>query len=165
MIVSEEPVTTPRGSTLGVRVAVDWGKARIVVAACDREGILAYPVETVSAKDQPIRRISQIVAEYEPVEVVMGLPVALNGTEQIAACDVRAAGRDLQQAIAPIPIRYVDERMTTRTASRALHETGRNTRKQRSVIDQAAAVAILEQVLEQARRGELPTVPEQGDQQ
>ncbi|MDU1524304.1 MAG: RuvX/YqgF family protein, partial [Cutibacterium granulosum] len=60
---------------------------------------------------------------------------------------------------------YVDERMTTRTASRALHETGRNTRKQRSVIDQAAAVAILEQVLEQARRGELPTVPEQGDQQ
>ena len=48
MIVSEEPVTTPRGSTLGVRVAVDWGKARIGVAACDREGILAYPVETLS---------------------------------------------------------------------------------------------------------------------
>ena len=89
MIVSEEPVTTPRGSTLGVRVAVDWGKARIGVAACDREGILAYPVETVSAKDQPIRRLSQIVAEYEPVEVVMGLPVALNGTEQIAARDGR----------------------------------------------------------------------------
>lgn len=135
----------------GTRIAVDWGKARIGVAACDPRGILAYPVETVATRDRPIDRLVQIVAEYEPVEVIMGLPVALDGTEKIAARDVRRAGARLAGAIAPIPLRYVDERMTTRTAARALHDAGRDARHQRSVIDQAAAVAILEHVLEQAR--------------
>lgn len=135
----------------GTRIAVDWGKARIGVAACDPRGILAYPVETVATRDRPIDRLVQIVAEYEPVEVIMGLPVALDGTEKIAARDVRRAGARLAEAIAPIPLRYVDERMTTRTAARALHDAGRDARHQRSVIDQAAAVAILEHVLEQAR--------------
>ncbi|AZZ42115.1 Holliday junction resolvase RuvX [Acidipropionibacterium jensenii] len=138
-------------SLFGTRVAIDWGKARIGVAACDPRGILAYPVETVATKDRPIARLAQIIAEYEPVEVIMGLPVALDGTEQIAARDVRAAAARLARAIAPVPIRMVDERMTTRTAARALHDAGRDARHQRSVIDQAAAVAILEQVLEHAR--------------
>lgn len=141
----------PDTSLRGVRVAVDWGKARIGVAASDRDSILAFPVETVPARDRPISRLAQIVAEYEPVEVIMGLPVALDGRERIAARDVRAAGAELARAIAPVPLRWVDERLTTRTASRALHEAGRNARSQRAVIDQAAAVAILEQVLEQVR--------------
>ncbi|AXE38795.1 Holliday junction resolvase RuvX [Acidipropionibacterium virtanenii] len=136
---------------IGTRIAIDWGKARIGVAACDPRGILAYPVETVATRDRPISRLCEIVAEYEPVEIVMGLPVALDGTERIAARDVRRAGDRLAEAVAPIPVRYVDERMTTRTAARALHEAGRDARHQRSVIDQAAAVAILEHVLEQAR--------------
>lgn len=136
---------------IGTRIAIDWGKARIGVAACDPRGILAYPVETVATKDRPFARLAEIIAEYEPVEVIMGLPVALDGTERIAARDVRRAGDRLAEAVAPIPVRYVDERMTTRTAARALHEAGRDARHQRSVIDQAAAVAILEHVLEQAR--------------
>lgn len=135
----------------GTRIAVDWGKARIGVAACDPRGILAYPIETVATRDRPIARLVEIIAEYEPVEIIMGLPVALDGTERIAARDVRRAGQRLAEAVAPIPVRYVDERMTTRTAARALHEAGRDARHQRSVIDQAAAVAILEHVLEQAR--------------
>lgn len=139
---------------IGTRIAVDWGKARIGVAACDPRGILAYPVETVATADRPIARLAAIVAEYEPVEVIMGLPVALDGTEKLAARDVRRAATHLAQAIAPVPLRLVDERMTTRTAARALHEAGRDARHQRSVIDQAAAVAILEQVLEQARRAD-----------
>ncbi|WP_027586904.1 MULTISPECIES: Holliday junction resolvase RuvX [Acidipropionibacterium] len=138
-------------SLIGTRIAVDWGKARIGVAACDPRGILAYPVETVATRDRPIERLAAIVAEYEPVEVIMGLPIALDGTEQIAARDVRRQGARLAEAIAPVPVRFVDERMTTRTAARALHDVGRDARHQRSVIDQAAAVAILEQVLEQAR--------------
>lgn len=115
------------------------------------------PVETVHTADRPVQRLAEIVAEYEPVEVIMGLPVALNGTEQLAAQDVRDAGRQLAEAINPIPVRWVDERMTTRTAARALHEAGRNARKQRGVIDQAAAVAILEHVLEQVRLGQSET--------
>ncbi|MES9254934.1 Holliday junction resolvase RuvX [Cutibacterium acnes] len=140
-----------------MRLAIDWGKARIGVAASDRDAILAFPVETVHTADRPVQRLAEIVAEYEPVEVIMGLPVALNGTEQLAAQDVRDAGRQLAEAINPIPVRWVDERMTTRTAARALHEAGRSARKQRGVIDQAAAVAILEHVLEQVRLGQSET--------
>ncbi|WCC80866.1 Holliday junction resolvase RuvX [Cutibacterium equinum] len=134
-----------------MRIAIDWGKARIGVAASDRDAILAFPVETVQTANRPVQRLAEIIAEYEPVEVIMGLPVALDGAEQIAARDVREAGRQLAQAISPIPVRWVDERMTTRMAARALHDAGRNARKQRGVIDQAAAVAILEHVLEQIR--------------
>ena len=141
----------PDTSLRGVRIAVDWGKARIGVAASDRDAILAFPVETVQTANRPVQRLAEIIAEYEPVEVIMGLPVALDGTAQIAARDVRQAGRQLAEAISPIPVRWVDERMTTRTAARALHDAGRDARKQRGVIDQVAAVAILEHVLEQVR--------------
>ena len=116
------PAERPDTSLCGVRLAIDWGKARIGVAASDRDAILAFPVETVHTADRPVQRLAEIVAEYEPVEVIMGLPVALNGTEQLAAQDVRDAGRQLAEAINPIPVRWVDERMTTRTAARALHE-------------------------------------------
>lgn len=143
---------TPAAGQRQTRVAVDWGKARIGVAACDRDGLLAFPVETVDARKDPWSRLAAIVAEHDPVEVVMGLPVALDGTEQRAARDVRRAGQRLEALIAPVPLRYVDERMTTRTAARALHEAGRDARHQRGVIDQAAAVAILDHVLEQLRR-------------
>ncbi|OCK15371.1 Holliday junction resolvase [Cutibacterium avidum] len=141
----------PDTSLRGVRIAVDWGKARIGVAASDRDAILAFPVETVQTANRPVQRLAEIVAEYEPVEVIMGLPVALDGTEKIAVRDVRQAGHQLAEAISPIPVRWVDERMTTRTAARALHDAGRDARKQRGVIDQVAAVAILEHVLEQVR--------------
>ena len=151
------PAERPDTSVRGVRLAVDWGKARIGVAASDRDAILAFPVETVQTADHPVQRLAEIVAEYEPVEVIMGLPVALNGTEQLAAQDVRNAGHELAEAISPITVRWIDERMTTRTAARALHEAGRSARKQRSVIDQAAAVAILEHVLEQVRSGRSET--------
>lgn len=87
------PAERPDTSLCGVRLAIDWGKARIGVAASDRDAILAFPVETVHTADRPVQRLAEIVAEYEPVEVIMGLPVALNGTEQLAAQDVRDAGR------------------------------------------------------------------------
>lgn len=151
------PAERPDTSLRGVRLAIDWGKARIGVAASDRDAILAFPVETVQTANRPMQRLAEIVAEYEPVEVIMGLPVALNGTEQLAAQDVRNAGHELAEAISPIPVRWIDERMTTRTAARALHEAGRSARKQRSVIDQAAAVAILGHVLEQVRSGRSET--------
>ena len=74
------PAERPDTSLCGVRLAIDWGKARIGVAASDRDAILAFPVETVHTADRPVQRLAEIVAEYEPVEVIMGLPVALNGT-------------------------------------------------------------------------------------
>ena len=152
---------------IGVRLALDWGKARIGVAASDPGGILAHPVETVLAGPGALPRISALVAEYEPFEVVLGLPRNLAGVEGPAAIAMREVAATLAAALPDVPIRLVDERLTTVSASRQLSSAGRNTRRQRSVIDQAAAVALLEQTLQHERTtgkppGEL--LPDGGDQ-
>jgi putative Holliday junction resolvase len=131
----------------GVRLALDWGKARIGVAACDRDGLLAYPVETVPADAGALRRVQALVAEYEPVELILGLPVNLAGADGPAAAAMRDVAAALVAAVGALPVRLVDERLTTASASRQLSASGRNTRRQRAVIDQAAAVALLDTAL------------------
>ncbi|ELP63288.1 Holliday junction resolvase RuvX [Streptomyces turgidiscabies] len=143
------------GNTLrrGRRLAIDVGDARIGVASCDPDGILATPVETVPGRDVPAaqRRLKELVDEYEPIEVVVGLPRSLKGSEGPAAVKVRGFADLLARLIAPIPVRLVDERMTTVTASQGLRASGVKSKKGRSVIDQAAAVIILQQALESER--------------
>ncbi|MER7911605.1 Holliday junction resolvase RuvX [Streptomyces sp. NPDC096068] len=137
----------------GRRIAVDVGDARIGVASCDPDGVLATPVETVPGRDVPAahRRLRQIVEEYEPIEVVVGLPRSLSGREGPAATKVRAFAREMAKGIAPVPVRLVDERMTTVTATQGLRASGVKAKKGRSVIDQAAAVIILQNALESER--------------
>ncbi|MFF5568871.1 Holliday junction resolvase RuvX [Streptomyces sp. NPDC012623] len=137
----------------GRRLAIDVGDARIGVASCDPDGILATPVETVPGRDVPAahRRLRQIVAEYEPIEVLVGLPRSLNGGEGPAAAKVRAFAREVALGIAPLPVRLVDERMSTVTASQGLRASGVTSKKGRSVIDQVAAVVILQSALEAER--------------
>jgi putative pre-16S rRNA nuclease len=137
----------------GRRIAVDVGDARIGVASCDPDGILATPVETVPGRDvaAALRRLGAIVAEYEPIEVVVGLPRSLNGTEGPAAAKVRAFAQSVAKVIAPVPVRLVDERMTTVTAAQGLRASGVKAKKGRSVVDQAAAVIILQSALETER--------------
>lgn len=137
----------------GRRLGVDVGDARIGVASCDPDGILATPVETVPGRDVPaaLRRLAAIVAEYEPIEVVVGLPRSLNGTEGPAAAKVRGFARSVAKIITPVPVRLVDERMTTVTAAQGLRASGVKAKKGRSVVDQAAAVIILQSALETER--------------
>ncbi|MEU5582028.1 Holliday junction resolvase RuvX [Streptomyces huasconensis] len=137
----------------GRRLAIDVGDARIGVASCDPDGILATPVETVPGRDVPAaqRRLKQLVDEYEPIEIVVGLPRSLNGREGPAAAKIRLFTQELARLVAPIPVRLVDERMTTVTASQGLRASGVKSKKGRSVIDQAAAVIILQQALESER--------------
>lgn len=138
----------------GVRLGIDWGQARIGVAACDAAGVLAYPVETISpAADtgQVLRRFRAVVAEYEPVIAYLGLPRHLKGGEGASAAMAREKAAWLVQHFPDLEVRLVDERMTTVTATRHLHEAGRSTRSQRAVIDQAAAVAILNHALDTER--------------
>ncbi|MEE1803718.1 Holliday junction resolvase RuvX [Streptomyces sp. NPDC101062] len=137
----------------GRRLAVDVGDARIGVASCDPDGILATPVETVPGRDVPAahRRLRQIVEEYEPVEVLVGLPRSLNGGEGPAAAKVRVFAQELARGVAPLPVRLVDERMSTVTASQGLRASGVKSKKGRSVIDQVAAVVILQSALEAER--------------
>jgi putative Holliday junction resolvase len=137
----------------GRRLAIDVGDARIGVASCDPDGILATPVETVPGRDVPAahRRLRQIVEEYEPIEIVIGLPRSLNGREGPAAEKVRAFAQEVARGVAPLSVRLVDERMTTVTATHGLRASGVKSKKGRSVIDQVAAVVILQNALETER--------------
>ncbi|MBC3988581.1 Holliday junction resolvase RuvX [Streptomyces sp. AC563] len=142
----------------GRRIAVDVGDARIGVASCDPDGVLATPVETVPGRDVPAaqRRLVAIVEEYEPIEVIVGLPRSLRGTEGPAATKVRGFADELARAVAPVPVRLVDERMSTVTATQGLRAAGVRSKKGRSVVDQAAAVIILQNALETERASGRP---------
>jgi putative holliday junction resolvase len=147
----------------GVRLALDWGNARIGVAACDQDGVLAYPVRTVQAGAGEITELVALVDEYQPIEVLVGFPRSLSGGEGPAAAKSRERAARLASAI-DVPVRLVDERLTTVTASQRLSEGGRRTKEQRKLIDAAAAVTILEQALafEHSQRlppGELVSAP------
>ncbi|MCD4526062.1 Holliday junction resolvase RuvX [Nocardioides sp. cx-173] len=135
----------------GVRLGIDPGDARIGVARSDPSGFLATPVETVRRGKGDLRRIAQILAEEEAVEVVVGLPRSLSGGEGPAAAKVREFAARLARAVAPVPVRLCDERLTTVSAEAMLRDRGQKGRKRRAVVDQAAAVLILQHALDTER--------------
>lgn len=129
------------------------GSVRIGVAASDPDGILATPVETVrrdrSAKH--LRRLVELVAEYQVVEVIVGLPRTLADRTGPSALDAIELAGLLAARIVPVPVRMADERLTTVSAQRSLRQAGMRAKGQRKVIDQAAAVAILQGWLDERR--------------
>ncbi len=139
----------------GIRLAIDWGDARIGIAACDRDGVLAYPLDTVPAGANELVRLAELVAEHEPIEVLVGLPRSLSGGEGPAAVKARERAGRLAARLS-VPVRLVDERLTTVTASQRLRASGKKAKQQRSLIDAAAAAAILEHALAIERAGGPP---------
>ena len=138
----------------GRRLGVDVGTVRIGVATSDPDGILATPVETVGRDrkgGKHVRRLAELAAELEVVEVVVGLPRTLADRTGPSALDAIAVADALAARIAPVPVRLSDERLTTVTAQRSLREAGVRARGQKSMIDQAAAVGILQTWLDQRR--------------
>ncbi len=135
----------------GVRLGIDPGDARIGVARSDPTGFLATPVETVRRGRGDLRRIAEILAEHEAVEVVLGLPRGLSGREGPAAVKVREFAARLARSVAPVPVRLVDERLTTVSAEAMLRDRGRKGTERRAVVDQAAAVLILQHALDTER--------------
>jgi putative Holliday junction resolvase len=135
----------------GVRLGIDPGDARIGVARSDPSGFLATPVETVRRGRGDLARIAAIVTEDDVVEVVVGLPRSLSGREGPAAAKVREFALALARRVTPVPVRLVDERMTTVSAEAMLRDQGRRGSKRRAVVDQAAAVLILQQALDTER--------------
>lgn len=149
----------------GVRVGVDVGSVRVGVAVSDPSGLLASPVQTLArdaagGADQDL--IAALVGERDVVEVVVGLPRHLSGTEGESARVARAYAAELAAKIGPVPVRLVDERLTTVESHRTLRESGVSGRSARAVVDQAAAVLILQSALDAERatgtaQGELVT--------
>lgn len=136
----------------GVRLGIDWGKARIGVAACNAGVTFAYPVETVEAGPGELRRLAALVAEYEAEVVYIGLPLTLRGDRSFAADFVLDKAAQLAQTIPTTRVLLVDERMSTASASRRLGDAGRRAKQQRSIIDQAAAVEILQRAIDAEER-------------
>ncbi len=134
----------------GVRLGIDPGEARIGVARSDPSGMIATPVETVRRGKGDLRRIRQLVEAEEAVEVVVGLPRSLSGAEGVAAERARAFAVRLAGRVAPRPVRLVDERLTTVTAEAMLRDQRKGTSR-RAVIDQVAAVVLLQHALDTER--------------
>lgn len=135
----------------GVRLGIDPGDARIGVARSDPSGFLATPVETVRRGEGDLRRIAEILAEEEAIEIVVGLPRSLSGREGPAAVKVREFAATLARQVAPVPVRLCDERLTTVSAEAMLRDRGRKGKNRRAVVDQAAAVLILQHALDTER--------------
>lgn len=145
----------------GVRLGIDPGDARIGVARSDPTGFLATPVETVRRGRGDLARIAELAAEIQEestlLEVVVGLPRSLKGTENPATAKVRDFALRVARRLAPVPVRLVDERLTTVSAEAMLRDRGRKGQDRRSVVDQAAAVLILQHALDTERAsGEAP---------
>lgn len=135
----------------GVRIGIDVGDARIGVAQSDPSGLIATPVETVRRGPGDLDRIAAITADADAVEVVVGLPRSLSGGEGPAAAKVREFANGIATAVAPVPVRLCDERLSTVTAESVLRGQGRKGQKRRAVVDQAAAVVILQNALDTER--------------
>lgn len=144
----------------GRRLGIDVGTVRIGVAVSDPDGILATPVETVrrDRTGKHLRRLAGLTGELGVVEVVVGLPRTLADRTGASAQDAIDMADALAARVAPVPVRLADERLTTVTAQRSLRDAGVRAKEQRGVIDQAAAVAILQSWLDQ-RRNAGPTLP------
>ena len=142
----------------GRRLGIDVGTVRIGVAVSDPDGILATPVETVrrGPRGAHLRRIAALTGELAIVEVVVGLPRTLADRAGSSARDAIEFADAVADRITPVPVRLADERLTTVSATRSLREAGVRARNQRGMIDQAAAVEILQGWHDQ-RRNAAPT--------
>ncbi|EWS82681.1 Holliday junction resolvase RuvX [Brachybacterium phenoliresistens] len=158
------------GVPRGIRFGVDVGDVRVGLARSDLDGLIATPIDTL-ARDTAAATVLDHVREMEPRAIMVGLPRRLDGSEGPAARKARDFCAELTAALLAagqdVEVRLVDERLTTVDAHKALHSAGRKGRKHRTVVDQVAAVMILQSALETerstgARAGELvePALPD-----
>ena len=134
-----------------MRLAIDLGSARVGVARCDPEGLLASPLATVARGRGDLDRLAALAAEQDAMEVIVGLPTGLSGRPGAAAVGARAFAESLATRLAPLPVRLVDERFTTVLAHDALRQGGRGPRQRRTQVDKAAAALILQGALDVER--------------
>ena len=135
----------------GRRIAFDYGDIRIGVAVCDADGIISSPLAVLaSEKKQLATEIQAILAEYEPVQIFIGLPKQLSGIESVSAEKARSFG-DFLAEFTDVEITYIDERLSTVSAQSKLREAGKSAKESKELIDAMAAVEILELGLQSAR--------------
>ena len=137
----------------GVRLGLDVGTVRIGVAKCDLQGVLATPLTTIPAGPNAVVQVLELVAENDVICVYVGKPTSLAGNETASTQSAIEFARDLAAGLSEsnTVVRMIDERLSTVSAQRGMHEAGRNAKQSRDAIDQAAAVVILEHALDSER--------------
>ena len=148
----------PQDYPRGVKLGVDVGQVRVGLAVSDPDGTLAMPVKTLkrdAKKNSDIRVLVREAVERGAVQVFVGLPRSMKGTETASTVMAREYAQallaELERSGFPVPVSLVDERLTTVSAHRSLHEAGLNSKEHRRVVDQAAAVAILQHAIDMQR--------------
>lgn len=135
----------------GVRLCFDVGQVRIGVAKCDREQILAVPVLTLSVDEQTVNKVAELIADIVPAAIYIGLPINLHGNNTLSTESAITFATKLAQSLIAnnqdIPIRLIDERLSTTSALGALRDSGKSAKESKGLVDQAAAVEILELAL------------------
>ncbi|THJ67049.1 Holliday junction resolvase RuvX [Arthrobacter echini] len=142
----------------GPKLGVDVGQARVGVAASDRDALLATPVRTLKRdqrRNHDVRLLVREAVERDAVQIVIGLPKNLSGREGASADMARTyaglVAEELARQSRSIPVRLVDERLSTVSAHRSLHAAGLSSREHRKVVDQVAAVEILQHAIDMQR--------------
>lgn len=137
----------------GVRIALDVGSVRIGVAKCDAEGLLATPLTTISAGPEAVDQVLNLLLEYEAICVYIGKPISLAGKDTASTQSAIEFAKEVAALLkdSDTKVRLIDERLSTVSAQRGMHEAGRNVKQSRDAIDQAAAVVILEHALASER--------------
>lgn len=137
------------------RIACDVGSVRIGLARCDPHGVLASPMEAVRVGPRAIDEVVAQIRENDATEVIVGLPISLNGTHGPAAVRAQEWSQllrtSLDEARLTVPVRLVDERFTTVQAQRGLRAAGESVRSSRARIDSAAATVLLQSYLDSQR--------------
>ncbi|WP_194411630.1 Holliday junction resolvase RuvX [Microbacterium cremeum] len=147
------------GFRRGARLGVDVGTARVGVARSDPDGLLATPVETVPRDEGAVARVVALAQEHSVVEILVGLPLNLRGEDTRSTLDAREFAAAVAEA-AGTPVRLIDERLSTVSAHAALRGAGRTQRSSRSIVDQVAAVVLLQQALDvEKSTGRPPGIP------
>ena len=149
----------------GRRLGIDVGSVRVGVATCDPQALLAHPLTTLATNEEggDVAEIARLAGELDVIEIILGLPRSLDGSEGPAAARARRYARTVAGACPTVSVRLVDERLTTVDAHRNLRASGISERAHRPVIDQAAAVLILQAALDAERAtGAPPGLPASG---
>lgn len=128
------------------------GTARIGVAICDPDGILATPIEKIERDDEDISRSLAYINEYEVVAIYVGLPLNLEGKWTRSTFDALYFAQELEE-VTNVRVRMIDERLSTRAAQANLHAAGRSVKTSKGIIDSASAIEILERALEILKAG------------
>ena len=152
-LTGRQPTVDRSARRPGVRLGVDPGTKRVGVSRSDPDGLMAIPLETIPAPGDPLARsvlarIAQLVVETGAMEVVVGFPVALDGSHGPAAQAVERFAIKLARQLTPVPVRLVDERLSTARVTKRLREAGHDSRSMRAVVDRVAAAEILQHALD-----------------